>query len=428
MSKGTRYTDEFKAKAVRLLTESRPSYSSETKAIAEVARDPGVSSETLRRWRNQSDASAAEQSEQSAQEAMAELKRLRAENAELRRANEILTTASAFSRRGSTRHGLDGRVHRRASGSFRGRADPQGAGRGVGLRVSHAARLPHVQDQAAQPHEGAPRGAGPGHPPDPFGFLHGRVRIQEGPCPAARRGVGSVRGRPRPGDEHHARARHTRRQARQDAGDHQAGEGRGRQARPRGAQVPGHGAEPAARGRHHLRAHDGRAVRLRCVRHRRIRPPHRGMGVRHQHEHRGAAPAGAGAGDLLGRGARRHPGGSSTTATTAPSTSARCTPRACASTGCCPRPARSATPTTTPWPSPSTARTRPSWSGGASRSGTWATWSWRRSNGSHGGTRNASTPAWTTGHPSRSKPSTIRTRRHKPPHYKGGTLIMVKPV
>ncbi|KFI39473.1 Transposase, partial [Bifidobacterium animalis subsp. animalis] len=39
MSKGTRYTDEFKAKAVRLLTESRPSYSSETKAIAEVARD-----------------------------------------------------------------------------------------------------------------------------------------------------------------------------------------------------------------------------------------------------------------------------------------------------------------------------------------------------------------------------------------------------
>ena len=96
MSKGTRYTNEFKAKAVRLLTESRPSYSSETKAIAEVARDLGVSSETLRRWRNQSDASAAEQSEQSAQEAMAELRRLRAENAELRRANEILTTASAF--------------------------------------------------------------------------------------------------------------------------------------------------------------------------------------------------------------------------------------------------------------------------------------------------------------------------------------------
>lgn len=80
MAKGTRYTPEFKAKAVRLLTESRGSYSSETKAIEQVARDLGVAPETKR----------------SAEDAMAELKKLRAENAELRRANEILTTASAF--------------------------------------------------------------------------------------------------------------------------------------------------------------------------------------------------------------------------------------------------------------------------------------------------------------------------------------------
>lgn len=66
MAKGTRYTLEFKAKAVRLLTESRSSYSSETK--------------------------------QSAEDAMAELKSLRVEVAQLRRANEILTTASAFFR------------------------------------------------------------------------------------------------------------------------------------------------------------------------------------------------------------------------------------------------------------------------------------------------------------------------------------------
>ena len=64
MAKGTRYTPEFRAKAVRLLAESRSSYSSETK--------------------------------RSAQEAMAELKRPRAENTELRRANEISTTAPAF--------------------------------------------------------------------------------------------------------------------------------------------------------------------------------------------------------------------------------------------------------------------------------------------------------------------------------------------
>ena len=38
----------------------------------------------------------AAETKQSAEEAMAELKKLRAEVAELRRANEILTTASAF--------------------------------------------------------------------------------------------------------------------------------------------------------------------------------------------------------------------------------------------------------------------------------------------------------------------------------------------
>ena len=91
MAKGTRYTPEFKAKAVRLLAESRSSYSSETNA-----KDLGIAPESLRRWRNQSDAMVAEETRQPAEDAMAELRRLRAENAELRRANEILTTASAF--------------------------------------------------------------------------------------------------------------------------------------------------------------------------------------------------------------------------------------------------------------------------------------------------------------------------------------------
>ena len=106
MAKGTRYTPEFKAKAVRLLTESRGSYSSETKAIEQVAKNLGVASETLRRWRNKADATVAAETKQSAEDAMAELKKLRSENAELRRANEILTTASAFfaARLDPTRH------------------------------------------------------------------------------------------------------------------------------------------------------------------------------------------------------------------------------------------------------------------------------------------------------------------------------------
>ena len=59
MAKGTRHTPEFKAKAVRLLTESRGSYPSETKAIEQVAKDLGVAPETLRRWRNKTDATVA---------------------------------------------------------------------------------------------------------------------------------------------------------------------------------------------------------------------------------------------------------------------------------------------------------------------------------------------------------------------------------
>ena len=86
----TRYTREFKDRAVRLLADSRENYSSETQALVGVARNLGVSTESLRRWRANADANAGDPGES------AELKRLRKENAELRRANEILSSASAF--------------------------------------------------------------------------------------------------------------------------------------------------------------------------------------------------------------------------------------------------------------------------------------------------------------------------------------------
>lgn len=207
---------------------------------------------------------------------------------------------------GSTRHGVDGRLHRRIQGPFQGRADPQGAGRFAGLRVHHAARLPHVQIQARQPHGRQARGAGPRHPRDPCRFLHGRVRVPQDARPVVGAGLGSGRDRPRPGDERHAGIGNPWRAPRQDARHHQTGEGHGRQARPRGTQVRGGGTEPAARGRHHLRAHGQRLVRLHGVRRRRVRPQDRRMGVRHHHGHRGAAAAGAGTGDIMGRLAWRH--------------------------------------------------------------------------------------------------------------------------
>lgn len=96
MTGKTRYTKEFREKALRLLEESRANHSSETKAVASVASSLGIAPETLRRWRNKADRAVMAQSARGAEETGAELKRLRAEVAELRKANEILTTASAF--------------------------------------------------------------------------------------------------------------------------------------------------------------------------------------------------------------------------------------------------------------------------------------------------------------------------------------------
>ena len=160
--------------------------------------------------------------------------------------------------------------------------------------------------RARQLHGRQARGAGPRHPRDPCRFLHGRVRVPQDARPVVGAGLGSGRDRPRPGDERHAGIGNPRRAPRQDARHHQTGEGHGRQARPRGTQVRGGGAEPAARGRHHLRAHGQRLVRLHGVRRRRVRPQDRRMGVRHHHGHQGAAAAGAGTGDIMGRLAWRH--------------------------------------------------------------------------------------------------------------------------
>ena len=96
MAKGIRYTREFREKALRLLEESRANHASETRAVVSVASSLGIAPETLRRWRNMADRTVDSRSGRGAEETAAELKRLRAENAELRRANEILTTASAF--------------------------------------------------------------------------------------------------------------------------------------------------------------------------------------------------------------------------------------------------------------------------------------------------------------------------------------------
>lgn len=203
MAKGAGCAPEFRAKAVGLLTESRGSCSSETRAVDQVAGDPGVAPETLRRWSDKTGAAVAAETRQSAGDAMAELRGSRAETARLGRMNGILTAASAFSRPGSARHGVDGRLRRRVQGPFRGRASRRGAGRPAGLRVRHAMRLTGPDLDTRQPHGRRARGAGPRHPQGPCRFLHGRVRVPHDARPVVDAGSGSGRDRSRPGVRRH---------------------------------------------------------------------------------------------------------------------------------------------------------------------------------------------------------------------------------
>jgi len=84
-----------------------------------------------------------------------------------------------------------------------------------------------------------------------------------------------------------------------------------------------------------------------------------------------------------------------------------------AEAGIAPSVGRPATPTTTPWPSPRSASTRPSWSTdrghGAPRSESRS----RRSSTSTGGTTAACTPRSATSHRRRRKPSTMLTPKER---------------
>ena len=96
MSRSGAYPRELRERAVRMVAEMTPQYESEYAAITAVASKLGIGTpETLRKWVRQAQVDAGRRPGVSTDEA-AEIKRLRRENAELRRANEILKAASAY--------------------------------------------------------------------------------------------------------------------------------------------------------------------------------------------------------------------------------------------------------------------------------------------------------------------------------------------
>lgn len=90
-----KYTDELKVRAVELVIHAQADPDTANGAIARVANELGLSKETLRVWvRKHKDSGKASPVESVDLEA--ENRRLRAELAEAKRANEILKRASAF--------------------------------------------------------------------------------------------------------------------------------------------------------------------------------------------------------------------------------------------------------------------------------------------------------------------------------------------
>ena len=96
MGRPSKYPDELRERAVRMVAEIRPDYPSQWSAISEVAHKLGIGApETVRTWVRRAEVDAGDRPGVTTEQA-AENARLKRENAELRRANEILKAAAIF--------------------------------------------------------------------------------------------------------------------------------------------------------------------------------------------------------------------------------------------------------------------------------------------------------------------------------------------
>ncbi|WNI28267.1 transposase [Streptomyces sp. ITFR-6] len=91
MAAPRKYSLELRERAVRMycVTEPKPQ-------IKKLATDLGVHPEALRGWNRQAERDAGERTDGLTTDERAELVALRKKNAQLKRANDVLRTASAF--------------------------------------------------------------------------------------------------------------------------------------------------------------------------------------------------------------------------------------------------------------------------------------------------------------------------------------------
>jgi len=89
------YPKDQKDRAVRMVSERLGEYPSLYAAFRALGPKLGIGAESLRRWVVQAQIDQGQRSGPSSEE-LAEIKRLRAENRDLKEANEILKAASVF--------------------------------------------------------------------------------------------------------------------------------------------------------------------------------------------------------------------------------------------------------------------------------------------------------------------------------------------
>ncbi len=95
MAAPRKYPDELRERATRLAVEARRDPATRPGALARIGKQLGINPETLRNWVTQAEIDGGVRPGTTTDEA-ARIAELERENRELRRANEILKTASAF--------------------------------------------------------------------------------------------------------------------------------------------------------------------------------------------------------------------------------------------------------------------------------------------------------------------------------------------